>query len=477
MHEKGKYSLLILKVIKRSVLAGICLSILLSCTGKSTSAIDSASIHAQSAGLVISKTDYEQSMYGFWLGQSIANWTGLVTEMDKIGNVGEIRTGEFYTSEDWGKPDQASIWGQGVPSDLSPTIDFVFAKNNEPWGSDDDTDIEFMYQTLLEQHQTAELSAEQIRDGWLKHIYSSHEITPYGKDPEGDFENFLWVSNQAAHDLMRNGMLPPFTGLPENNPHFDMIDAQLTTEIFGFFAPGKPDIALKMARLPIRTVANGEAASIAEFYVIMYSLAANYVGQRVDKSDILWMANTARSFLPDGQYPAKMYDFVLTQYLQGKTWEQVRDAVYQRYQVDERDGYTLTSRNLYCNGCFAAGINFASSLVSLFYGEGDYKETIKIATLAGWDSDNPAATWGGMLGFILGKEGLEKTFNRSFSSTFNIHRTRRNFQNDGIIPLAEMAATGVNITERVLISNRIADIQSDNWHIKRAVVKPSKEQH
>ena len=34
-----------------------------------------------------------------------------------------------------------------------------------------------------------------------------------------------------------------------------MIDAQLTTEIFGFFAPARPDIALKMAHLPIQTTA------------------------------------------------------------------------------------------------------------------------------------------------------------------------------------------------------------------------------
>lgn len=465
--------MLTLNSIKRSVLIGICLTSLFSCTQtKMPSTIKPISTHAQSNELVISKTNYEQSMYGFWLGQSIANWTGLVTEMDKIGNLGEIKTGKFYTSEDWGKPDQSSIWGQGIPSDLSETIDFVFAKNNEPWGSDDDTDIEFIYQTLLEQHQTTELSAEQIREGWLKHIYSSDEITPYGKDPEGDNENYLWVSNQAAHNLMRNGMLPPFTGLPENNPHFDMIDAQLTTEVFGFFAPAKPDIALRLANLPIRTVAFGEAASIAEFYVVMYSLAARYTGQTIDTSDILWMADTARTYLPDGQYPAKMYDFVLSKYLQGNTWEQVRDAVYQRYQVEESDGYKITSRNLYCNGCFAAGINFASSLISLFYGEGDYKKTVKIATLAGWDSDNPAATWGGMLGFILGKEGLEKIFDRSFSSTFNIHRTRRNFQNDGIIPLDEMAATGVSIADRVLRTNHVVDIKSDSWYIKDAVVKP-----
>ncbi|MGK0357570.1 MAG: hypothetical protein ACJATY_003229, partial [Spirosomataceae bacterium] len=33
----------------------------------------------------ISRSEYADKLYGFWLGQCIANWTGLVTEMDKIG--------------------------------------------------------------------------------------------------------------------------------------------------------------------------------------------------------------------------------------------------------------------------------------------------------------------------------------------------------------------------------------------------------
>ena len=65
-------------------------------------------------------------------------------------------------------------------------------------------------------------------------------------------------------------------------------------------------------------------------------------------------------------------------------------------------------RNLGCNGCVSASINFAASLVSLFFGEGDWKETVKIAVLAGWDSDNPAATWGGLLGFMEGQAGIER---------------------------------------------------------------------
>ena len=75
--------------------------------------------------LIISRADYAEKLHGFWLGQCIANWTGLVTEMDKIGNIGEIKTGAFYTREDWGKSDQANIWSEN-PSDISPTIDFVF---------------------------------------------------------------------------------------------------------------------------------------------------------------------------------------------------------------------------------------------------------------------------------------------------------------------------------------------------------------
>ena len=76
--------------------------------------------------LIISRSDYANKLYGFWLGQCIANWTGLVTEMDKIGNIGEIKTGQFYTRNDWGKSDQPNIWSGDKASELSPTIDFFF---------------------------------------------------------------------------------------------------------------------------------------------------------------------------------------------------------------------------------------------------------------------------------------------------------------------------------------------------------------
>jgi len=417
--------------------------------------------------LIVSRSEYADRLEGFWLGQCIANWTGLVTEMDRIG--GEGPHGEFYSRDDWGQPDQPSIWGEGVPSDLSPTIDWVFEEEDGVWGADDDTDIEYMYQHLLFTHGVSMLSAEQIRDGWLRHIYSD-ENTPFTND-EGEPENYLWVSNQQAHDLMRGpGLLPPSTGDPQYNPHFDMIDAQLTTEIFGLFAPARPDVALRMAHLPIHTTASGEAALAAEFYVVMHALASAVNPQLSRKEQVFWLARQARRHLPDGSTTAKMFDFVKGRYGAGVSWEQARNEVYVRYQVEQQDGYDVTSRNLYCNGCFASGINFASSIISLLYGEGDFRETVKIAVLAGWDSDNPAATWGGLLGFMYGRDGVEQTFGRKFANRFDIHRTRGNFPNDGIDTFEAMAERGVVIIDRVVqeeMGGRL-DLENNRWLIPDA---------
>ena len=411
---------------------------------------------------VISRSDYADKLYGFWLGQCIANWTGLVTEMDKIGNIGEIKTGPFYTREDWGKPDQPSIWGEGLPSELSENIDFVFRGEDEIWGADDDTDIEYMYQHLLYTNKTSMLSGKQIKEGWLKHI--KHEE-----------ENYLWVANQKALDMMLNGAVPPETSDPNitkdsiyDNYH-EMIDAQLTTEIFGLFAPSRPDIALKMAELPIRTTARENAQWISEFYVIMYSQASDVDHTLSKKEQIVWMANQAREHLPNDSYAAKMYDFVKSKYDENIPWEEARDELYERYQVNQEDGYTITSKNIFCNGCFAAGINFGASIVSLLYGEGNIKETIKIGALAGWDSDNPTATWGGLLGFMLGKEGVEAAFGRTFSGKFNIHRTRVNFPNDGLDTFDEMAKKGIYIIDRVVQEEMGGgvDLKKDVWYVPR----------
>ncbi len=410
----------------------------------------------QSSDITISRADYRDRLYGFWLGQCIANWTGLITEMDRIGGTGKDGKGAgFYTRADWGGPDQPNLWGSNKYAD---TIDFYFEPPGGIWGADDDTDIEYIYQDLLYTNRTNLLTPEQIREGWLRHI-------------KAEEENYLWVSNQAAFDLMREGVVPPATSDPARNPHYEMIDAQLTTEIFGFFAPTRPDVALKMAYLPIRTTARNDAAWISEFHVIMYALAPVALADdaKTMPEKIRWMADEARRRLPAGSYAAAMYDYVKSRYEAGDSWEAARDSLHEKYQVRQEDGYLWATKDETCNGCFAAGINFGAGIVSLLYGEGDIAETIKIGALAGWDSDNPTATWGGLLGFMLGREGVERAFGRSFAERFNIHRTRIGFPGDGIDTFDAMARRGVFIVDRVVQEemNGGVDLEKDAWYIPK----------
>jgi hypothetical protein len=420
--------------------------------------------------VLIDKYEYQQKLAGFWLGQSIANWTGLITEMDKVGTP---ETMPFYTDEDWGKPDLKAMWGEYVPH--ASTIDFYFEQQGTPWGADDDTDIEYMYLHLLHQHNTSQLTAAQIRDGWLKHIYSETDAPPYKKfpDSEASKENFLWVANERARILMEQGMLPPFTGKPDNNPYYNMIDAQLTTEMFGLLAPTRPDIALVIADLPISTTSSLEAKSIAQFYVVMHSLVSSVDSRQTLKQQSQWLADEARAYLPENTFPAKMYDFIKLQYLQNpdsQQWEALRDAVFLRYQQQGQDGYHYQQP-------YDAGINFAASLISWFYGEGDIVRTIQIGSLVGWDSDNPTATWGGLLGFMLGKEGVSKAFNQpNLSDTYWIHRTRRNFPDntpdeEGEDTFANMAKRGLDVIDNIVVEQMQGQLTDDgqSWAIPELV--------
>ena len=89
----------------------------------------------------VDRETYINKLEGFWLGQCIGNWTGLITEMDKIGAPVNGKGGGFYTREDWGQKDQPNLWGS---NNYSEYINYSFADKDSIWGSDDDTDIEYI---------------------------------------------------------------------------------------------------------------------------------------------------------------------------------------------------------------------------------------------------------------------------------------------------------------------------------------------
>lgn len=380
------------------------------------------------AGLQITRAEYADHLRAMWLGESIANWTGLNTEGQRIRR-------PFYTDEDWG-----SAKGH------SGKIDFVL---QAPWGSDDDTDIEYVYLHLMTQHDTNLLTPEQIAEGWKAHI-----------------NNYIWVSNRQARNWMDRGVLPPATGMGVVNSDYLMIDAQLTTEFFGAFAPGMPQEALRLANLPIRTTAAGYAAHAAQFFVVMYSLAPLVDRSKSGRDQMIWLVEQARQYIPDTSKTADIADFVLDAFLNNPdsdNWERTRDEIAQRYQRGAgRNGFVYRE-------WWESSVNFATGVMAILYGEGDFKRTVQIGTLSGWDSDNGTATMGGLLGLMMGSEALSQQFPGAvLSDRYRIYRTRENLPDylpddpDAEDTFTMMAERMLPLVERTIIEGG-GIVNGDSW--------------
>lgn len=332
----------------------------------------------------ISRCEYAGRLRAMWLGELIANWTGLTTE-------GVKQYAPFYTDDDWGR----------TPSS-SATIDFVF---QDPWLADDDTDIEYVYLHLIQQYNTPYLTPKQIADGWIEHV----------NDP-------IWGAS-PTRSLLGLGAMPPASGMGSINPtRFLNNESQLITEMFGALAPAMPEQALQLADLPIRTNSGGYTAHAAQFYVLLYSLASLVDPSMSSSEQIIWLVKEARQFIPDTSKTADIVDFVLSDFLDNpdvNDWERTRDRIDERYhQNAQENGFVY-------RGWLESSVNFATGVMALLYGEGDFNRTVQIGTLSGWDSDNGTATMGGLLGLMKGYDALVAEFPEvSFSDRYHIHRTR-----------------------------------------------------
>jgi len=307
-------------------------------------------------GEKMNKIEYKDKLKGFWAGNCIGVTRGVPAECHFIKP-------PFLTDADDSK----------YPY-IFPAI----------WDANDDNWYEYMYLHLMIQHNTTTLSATQIRDGWVKYF------------PNG----------RMAKEIMSKGLLPPDTGKAKNNEHSDEIDAQITTEFFGLLAPTMVNKAQSMARLPILTVGETFAADAAQFYVAMHSFALKY-------NSILEILDNARKTISSDTRTSKIYDFIRVSYLANSdksNWEKTRDDLWYKFG-DNNAEYLHTVES---------SINFGATCIALLYGNLDFKKTVSIGVLAGWDCDCNAATVGGLVGFIKGFNYLKSIFGNALSSNYRV---------------------------------------------------------
>ena len=407
-------------------------------TGNETVTATGAAGATDTADLRVSRSEYRDRLAGLWLAESIANWTGLITEGRRIA-------APFYTDEDWGTLQHYDDEEEGI------LIDFRIL---DPWPADDDTDVEYIYIDAMQRRGDVHLTREDIHKAWLAHIV-----------PADEGEQYIWVSNWKAYGLMSSDppALPPSTSLFAANDQSLMIDAQLTTEIFGALAPGMPAVALELADLPIRTTASGYSAHAAQFHVALYSLAPAVDRSLAPREQVLWLARTARRLIPDTSKSADVIDLVLEDYMANADrtdWERTRDLVYDRFHAnDEANGYRYLE-------WYEAPVNLAGGLIALLYGEGDLKDTIRIGTLSGWDSDNGTASMAGLLGLLLGVEGVRAAFpDHELSLEYKIDRTRKGFS-EPVVSMGAIANRLLTLVDKV-VTEAGGSVEGDVYRIQR----------
>lgn len=380
--------------------------------------------------IVIDRDDYRDRLHAMWLGQTIANWTGLQTELTR-------NEPPFYTDDDW--------------------ADIGFVTDQNPWLADDDTDLEYVYLHAASQARTPLLTSRQISDAWQRHI-----------------NDFIWVSNARARELMRGGTLPPATSLGMANPDSLAIDAQLTTEFFGAFAPALPEQALRLADLPIRTTAEGHALHASQFFALLYSLAPR-VDHLPEGEQPEALARLARRYLPNTSKAAGIVDFVLADFLANPDvddWERTRDRIYRRYQLE------ATQNGFRYINAVESSINFAAGMMALLYGEGDYKRTVQIGTLSGWDSDNATATLGGLIGLLRGTDYIRDQFpGVDLADRYRIYRTRDDLPDyrptdpDAEDTLTAMADRMIPLVERAIVDAG-GSVRGGTWRLPKTAPAP-----
>ncbi|MCK4294339.1 MAG: ADP-ribosylglycohydrolase family protein [Planctomycetes bacterium] len=302
------------------------------------------SVHARAiAERTIQAEDLYDKMRGMWLGQLIGNAAGRETE---------------------GKYSSTPNPNNSVPWVIKPE-----------WDADDDTDIEYLALHILETNGF-DCNSHQIAAQWRSHITTSG----------------IYIANRQAWYLMGDGRLPPNTGSQTYNQHWYSIDSQITTETLGAVSPGLAQTAIDLTAKFAHITNTGFPVHAAQFYAAMYANA-------FFEPNVVTLVTQALTAIPTTSRTHQVVTDVLNWYLEDANdgifnWRPTRYKLHDKYQG-------LNSYGRYYNW-IESTVNTGATVLAILYGQGDFKDTVQIGVLAGWDCDCNPATAGGLIGIIEG---------------------------------------------------------------------------
>ncbi len=197
------------------------------------------------------------------------------------------------------------------------------------------------------------VSSEDIAEKWVA-------LVPMG-----------WSAEDVALRNLKLGVFPPMSGYA-NNPYREWIGAQMRGAVCGQLFPGRPREAARLAFMDgqISHHNNGVLGEI--FNAVMTSLA--YV-----EADIRRVVEAAIGLIPEDSEYYSVVRYALDCCRASEDWESAWRLCEKRY---ERYNW------------IHAYPNVAAEVIALWFGEGDFNETMHICAMEGYDVDCNAAQIG-----------------------------------------------------------------------------------
>ena len=173
-----------------------------------------------------------------------------------------------------------------------------------------------------------------------------------------------WSAEEIAIRNLKNGIFPPESG-QYRNPFSEWIGAQMRAGICGMAAPGDPETAAELAWKDgcISHANNGILGEV--FNAVMTSLSF------VEK-DIRKIVETAISLIPEDSEYRSVLDFAWDCCERNSGWRGALSECEEKYRK-----YNWI--HAYPNAC--------CEVIALYYGEGDFSETLHIIAMCGLDAD------------------------------------------------------------------------------------------
>jgi len=242
-----------------------------------------------------------------------------------------------------------------------------------------------------------------------------------------DTKFMLWHANDAGRTNLQAGIAAPASGHYQNNPHADDIDWQIEADFAGIITPGQPEAAIDIAWRAGHVMNYGDGVYGGVAMAAMHSAA--YFAKNVDE-----IVEAGRQAVPEGSEYRQVIEDVIAWHAQNPNdWKDTWRLLEEKWGQDDR---CPEGKNTAFN--IDAKLNGAYVFIGLLYGQGDFKESMRIAMHCGQDSDCNTSSVGGILGNWLGLSKIPEDFKSSLSRYPLFSYT--NYDYKDIIELSEQLA-------------------------------------